>query len=105
MIAYGVSQRTFEIGVRMALGAERDSVLRLVMLEGLRMCALGLAFGLVGSIVLGRAMRAILFGGSVVDLPVLAVASVLLLVAAAVASALPARRALAVSPTEALRGY
>jgi putative ABC transport system permease protein len=104
VISYSVSQRTFEIGVRMALGAERQSVLALVMSEGLRMSVVGLAIGLAGSVVVARAIRAMLVGVSVVDLPALALASGLLVVVAVLASALPARRASAVSPTEALRG-
>jgi putative ABC transport system permease protein len=104
VIAYGVAQRTYEIGVRMALGAERSSVVRLVMIEGIRMCALGLAIGLGGSVAIARAMRALLVDVPAVDAPSLMGTSVLLCVVALLASAIPAWRALGVSPTEALRG-
>jgi len=104
VISYGVSQRRYEIGVRMALGAERGRVGRLVVAEGMRMCALGLALGLAGSLGVARAIRAMLVGVSTVDVPTLAVVCPVLLAVAAVASALPARRATGVSPTEALRG-
>jgi putative ABC transport system permease protein len=103
VIAYGVSQRAYEIGVRMALGAERGDVWRLVVLEGLRMCGLGLALGLVGAVAVARAIRAMLVGVSAVDVPTLAAVCVALLAVAAVASVLPALRATRVSPTEALR--
>jgi putative ABC transport system permease protein len=104
VISYSVSQRTFEIGVRMALGAERHAVLALVMSEGLGMSLVGLAIGLAGSVMVARTIRAMLVGVSIVDAPTLALASGLLVAVAVVASALPARRASAVSPTQALRG-
>jgi predicted permease len=104
VIAYGVAQRTYEIGVRMALGAEQGSVVRLVMAEGLRMCIAGLGLGVVIAIVLARSIRTML-----VDVPSIDVVSLLgttaaLLVVAVLATILPARKALGVSPTEALRG-
>ncbi|MGI8497901.1 MAG: FtsX-like permease family protein [Gemmatimonadaceae bacterium] len=104
VIAYGVSQRTFEIGVRMVLGAERGSVMVLVMSEGLRMATAGVVMGLAGSIAVARSIRAMLVGVPVVDLPTIAFVCVALLAVALLASMLPARRAMQVSPTEALRG-
>jgi predicted permease len=104
VISYGVSQRAFELGVRMALGAERGTVLRLVVTEGLRMCAAGLAVGLAGSVLVARAIRAMLVGVSPVDLPTLGGVCVVLLGVAVLASLVPARRAMGVDPTEALRG-
>ena len=104
VISYGVSQRAFELGVRMALGAERGTVLRLVVIEGLRMCAVGLAVGLAGSVLVARAIRAMLVGVSPVDLPTLGGVCVVLLGVAVLASLVPARRAMGVDPTAALRG-
>jgi putative ABC transport system permease protein len=103
VIAYGVSQRSHEIGVRMALGAERRSVLFLVMSEGVRLCAIGLAIGLAASAGVGRAIRALLVGVTPVDVPTLATAALALAIVAAIASAVPARRALGVNPSETLR--
>ena len=103
VISYGVSQRSHEIGVRMALGAERRSVLLLVMSEGVRLCALGLAAGLVASAGVGRAIRALLVGVTPIDAPTLTFTALALAVVATIASAVPARRALAVNPSETLR--
>jgi putative ABC transport system permease protein len=104
VIAYGVSQRTSEIGLRMALGAERRSVLLLVLSDGLQMTLLGLALGLAGALAVARLLRSLLVGVSAVDVPTLAIVSLALVGVALLASALPARRAMSVSPTEALRG-
>ena len=90
-MAYGVAQRTREIGIRMALGATRSAVLRLILRQGLRAVAIGLALGLIG---------AFMFAG---DLAGYAIASVLLLLAATLACWLPARRATRVNPSDALR--
>ncbi|HEV8498350.1 MAG TPA: ABC transporter permease [Gemmatimonadaceae bacterium] len=103
VISYGVTQRSFEIGVRMALGAENRSVLALVMSEGMRLTFVGLAIGLVVSAGVGRAIRSMLVGVPPVDVPSLVLTAVLLVLVATVASALPARRALRVSPLDALR--
>jgi putative ABC transport system permease protein len=104
VISYGVSQRTYEIGVRMALGAERRAVLRQVMSEGMRLCAVGVLVGLLGSVAVARAIRALLVGVPAVDVPTLASVCAMLVAVAALASIIPARRAMGVSPTEALRG-
>jgi predicted permease len=104
VIAYGVTQRTFEIGVRQALGARRGAVLALVMREGLGLCASGLVIGLAGSIVAGRWIRALLVGVSPVDWITLGTVCVLLAGVSVLACLVPARRAMAVSPTQALRG-
>jgi putative ABC transport system permease protein len=105
VISYGVTQRSFEIGVRMALGAEHRSVFALVMSEGMRLTIVGLAMGLVVSAGAGRAIRSMLVGIPPVDAPSLILTAVLLIVVATVASAVPARRALRVSPLDALRSY
>jgi predicted permease len=101
--SYMVAQRTTELGIRLALGAQRESVLRLVLLDGLRPALLGLAFGLAGSMAAAGIIRSLLYGTSPVDPFILAgVAAILLLVAAA-ACALPAWRASRLDPIQALR--
>ena len=103
VISYLVGERTREIGVRMALGAQRSDVLRLVLSQGLRMALLGVAAGIALAAALTRLMSAQLYGVSPRDpLTFAAVALVLILVALA-ACYIPARRAASVDPTEALR--
>jgi putative ABC transport system permease protein len=104
VISYGVTQRHFEIGVRIALGAGQRSVLALVMSEGLRMSVVGLAVGLAASVALGYGIRALLVGVSVIDVPTLVAASLALLLVALVACLVPARRATTVSPITVMRG-
>ena len=103
VISYGVSQRTYEIGLRMALGAEQRRVLTLVMSEGLRLTGVGLAIGVVGALIVARLIQSLLVGVTFVDIPTLALVAVVLAGVAALACLLPALRAMAVSPTEALR--
>jgi putative ABC transport system permease protein len=103
VIAFGVAQRTREIGVRVALGAERGDVLRLIMGRGMRLTAAGLAIGFVAALALGRFVASLLYGVTPTDpLTLLAVALFLALVAM-LASYLPARRATRVDPMVALR--
>jgi putative ABC transport system permease protein len=103
VIAFSVSQRTYEIGVRMALGASTASVVRLVMNEGARMVAGGLALGLAGAVVVDRLLRTLLVGITATDIPTFAMVTGVLAGVALCACGLPARRATAVNPTEALR--
>src|SRR6185503_16879977 len=86
VISYGVSQRRFEIGVRMALGAEDRSVMGLVMREGLGLALIGLVIGVFASVLVGRAIQAMLVDVGAVDLPSIAVTGVLLAVVALTAS-------------------
>lgn len=102
-VAYGVAQRTREIGIRMALGATRAAVLRLVLRQGMRAVALGLVFGIGGAFLVSRVLNAFLFGISGNDLASYAAACLLLAATAGIAALIPARRASLVNPMEALR--
>jgi putative ABC transport system permease protein len=103
VISFGVTQRTYEIGVRMALGASESSIMRLVVVDGFRMALVGLIVGLGGALVLDRLLRSLLVDVSTGDIPTFAGVVVVLAAVAAAACAVPARRATSVSPTEALR--
>ena len=103
VISYAVSQRTREIGVRMALGAKRSDVSRMVLRDGAVLTAVGLAAGMALAFALTRWMSSLLFGVSPVDAVTYAVVSLTLAAIALVASYIPARRAASVHPTEALR--
>jgi predicted permease len=103
VIAYSVSQRTREIGVRMALGAQRSSVYKLVMGQAGWLTLAGLAIGLVCSVGAALLIRSLLFGVRAWDMMTLAWVAVLLGLASMVASFMPARRAALVNPTDALR--
>jgi predicted permease len=103
VISYVVGQRTREIGIRMALGAERGTVLKMVLLQAGRMVVAGLAAGLVAAIALTRLMSSMLFGVSPMDPVTLLGGTVLLALVALLACYWPARRATQVDPTVALR--
>jgi predicted permease len=103
VIAYSVSQRTREIGVRMALGAQRSSVYKLVLSEAGRLIGVGIVVGLVGAVGAATLMRSLLFGVQAWDAGTLVAVAVVLGVSAMLASFIPARRAASVNPTEALR--
>jgi putative ABC transport system permease protein len=103
LISYAVSRRSQEIGIRMALGASRDQVIRLVVREGMATAATGIVVGLAIALIATRAMSALLFGVSNVDLPTYAIASAFLILVALAASFAPASRAAAVDPCSALR--
>jgi predicted permease len=103
VLAYAVSQRRQEIGVRVALGASPRSVLQLVVGQGMALAVAGVVLGLIGAFVLTRLMAAVLFEVRATDPVTFATVVVVLLGAALVASWLPARRALRIDPVQALR--
>ncbi len=103
VISYLVGQRTHEIGVRMALGAERSDVLRLILGEGARMALVGVVIGIVAALGLTRLMARMLFGVSAFDPLTFASVAILLVAVAIAACYIPARRAMRVDPMVALR--
>ena len=103
VIAYAVSQRTREIGIRMALGSSRQDVTRLFVAHGLRLAAVGIACGIAASAACTRLMSSLLFEVSPLDPVTFGGVSLMLVLAAAVASYVPALRAAGVDPVEALR--
>jgi len=103
VISYTVAQRTQEIGVRVALGAEPRSVIRLIAIDGLRLTAIGMAIGTIAALAAGRALRSVLFAVSPADPATYAAVLAIFAVTACAALVVPARRALAVDPLTALR--
>ncbi len=103
VISVNVSQRTAEIAVRMAFGADGGSVLQLVVGQGFRLAAVAVGIGLIGALALSRFLRAILFGVSPIDPATYAGVAVLLLAFGALAAYVPARRATRIDPMAVLR--
>ena len=103
VIAYSVAQRTREIGVRVALGAQPADVARLVLVEAVRLAAVGIVLGVAGAIAATGALRGLLFGVGPTDPATFIVIALLLAGVALLSAYLPTRRALGVDPTEALR--
>jgi putative ABC transport system permease protein len=101
--AYHVTQRTQEIGIRMALGAQMRDVMKLILQGGMALASIGIVLGLVGAFALTRLMSSLLFGVQPTDLPTFLVVSFCLLVTALIACYLPARKAAKVDPLVALR--
>jgi len=102
-LAHTVQRRQRELGVRMALGADRSSVLRMVMWQGMRLTAIGLALGLLGSLAMSRVLASFLFDMQPWDPPTLLGMAVILLLVCAAACFAPARRATAVDPVKVLQ--
>jgi putative ABC transport system permease protein len=102
VMAYTVSQRKQEIAVRLALGASRADVLRLVVGQGTRLAALGIAIGLAAAALATRAVQSLLFRTDGLDAQIFAIASVIIAIAAVLASYIPAHRAAGVAPLDAM---
>jgi len=102
VVSYSVSQRTREIGVRMALGAPRGSVLRLILANGARLAAIGITAGVAGAVLAGYSLRSVLFGVKSWDPTTLLVVAVVLSAICLLASYVPARRASRLDPVKAL---
>jgi ABC-type antimicrobial peptide transport system permease subunit len=103
MISYGVAQRTREIGIRVTLGAQRSDILRLMLRQGFLAVLVGTALGVIAGLGLARLLSSLLFGVKPGDVTTFAAVAVLLIGVALIASWIPARRAVNVDPTLALR--
>ena len=103
VMAYDVTHRTREIGVRLALGAAGRDVVRVILVDGVRLVAVGVALGLGGAAILGRLLRQFLFDVSAVDPLTFVLIPALLMVVAIAACYVPARRASRIAPLDALR--
>jgi putative ABC transport system permease protein len=103
VMAYAVSQRTHEIGVRVALGAQRRNLLRTILREGTTLALLGVAIGFAAALALSRTLAGLLFGVRATDPVTFVTVSALLMGVAFAACYIPARRAMRVDPVVALR--
>ena len=103
VIAYAVEQRTQELGIRIALGARKGDILRLVISNGLMLTLLGIAIGLAASFAASRLISTLLFETSATDPVAFSSSALLFIIVAFLASYIPARRATRVDPTQALR--
>ena len=103
VLAYTVSRRSREIGLRMALGADRGSIRALVVRQGTLLVGLGVAIGLAGALATTRGLESLLFGIAAIDLSTFVVVPVVLIVVALAACYVPAHRAMRVDPMDSLR--
>jgi len=104
VIAYTVAQRRHELGIRMALGAERSAVVRMIVGQGLLLTLIGVVIGVIAALASTQVMASLLYHVRVRDLPTFALAAALFVLVGLAASYIPARKVLSVNPTEALRG-
>jgi len=104
VLSYWVAQRRYELGIRLALGAQRADILRIVVRQGFMLAIAGIAIGLVAALLLTRLMSSLLYQVGTLDLTTFTVTPLLFLAIALLASYLPARSAMSVDPAEALRG-
>jgi putative ABC transport system permease protein len=104
LVSYSVAQRTPELGIRLALGASRRSIFRIILGQGLRLVVAGLLLGLVGAFTLTRMIRTLMFGVTPSDPLTFVAVSSLLIVVTIAAAGLPALRATKLDPLKALRG-
>ncbi|HEV2183042.1 MAG TPA: FtsX-like permease family protein, partial [Candidatus Acidoferrales bacterium] len=103
VISYIVSERTHEIGIRLALGAQRADILKMVLLQGLSLAIAGAAVGLLGALIVARLMAGLLYGVAPTDPPTFLGVALLLTLVALAACYIPARRAMRVDPMVAVR--
>ena len=103
LISYSVSQRTRELGIRIALGAQRNDVMRLVLGEGARLTLIGVVLGLAAALGLTQLMRSLLFGVSAMDPVTFVSVAIVLAIVAIAACYIPARRAMSTDPSVTLR--
>jgi putative ABC transport system permease protein len=103
VMALSISQRGHELGIRMALGQQRSSILQMVVGQGVALAIAGTALGMIGAIVIGRALSSLLYNTSPTDLKTYAAVSIVFLVSATLACLLPARRVTLIDPSTALR--
>jgi ABC-type antimicrobial peptide transport system permease subunit len=103
VLSHSIRERTQEIGLRVALGASRSDVMMLILRQGVKMIAIGIAVGFVAASGVTRFLSALLFGVEPIDLPTFALSAALLLVVGAIAAYFPARRATRIEPIDALR--
>jgi ABC-type antimicrobial peptide transport system permease subunit len=103
VIAYSVAQRTREVGIRRALGAQRSDILRLIVSQGLALTIAGVVIGIGGALALTRVMKGLLFGVTATDPATFVEAAALFVLVALAASYIPARRATRIDPMAALR--
>jgi putative ABC transport system permease protein len=100
---YSATQRTHEVGIRMALGATRADIMRLVVGNGMLLTLIGIGLGVAASLILTRVMASLLFGVTATDVPTFLAVSIALAAVALIANYIPARRATRVDPVIALR--
>jgi putative ABC transport system permease protein len=103
LMSFSIGQRTRELGVRLALGAERGDIVRLVLTEGTKLAGIGVAIGIVLALLLTRGLRTLLFGVTTTDPMTFIMVTASVMILAVTACYVPLRRALTVQPSEALR--